>query len=36
MNQLIQCLIRDCRMEEIQRAVSDKAYQQELFSKYGI
>ena len=35
-NQLIQCLIRDCRMEEIERAVSDKAYQQELFSKYGI
>ena len=35
-NFLIQRLIKDCRMEEIERAVSDKAYQQELFSKYGI
>ena len=35
-NLLIQRLIKDCRMEEIERAVSDKAYQQELFSKYGI
>ena len=35
-NLLIQRLIKDCRMEEIERAVSDKDYQQELFSKYGI
>ena len=35
-NLLIQRLIKDCRMEEIERAVSDRAYQQELFTKYGI
>ena len=35
-NLLIQRLIQECRMEEIERAVSDKAYQQELFIKYGI
>ena len=35
-NLLIQRLIQEYRMEEIERAVSDKAYQQELFIKYGI
>ncbi len=35
-NRLIQRLIQDCRMDEIERAVSDRAYQKELFQKYGI
>ena len=35
-NRLIQHLIQDCRMDEIERAVSDRSYQKELFQKYGI
>ena len=35
-NLLIQRLIQDSRMDDIERAVSDRAYQQELFLKYKI
>ena len=35
-NLLIQHLIQDSRTDEIAKAVSDRAYQQELFLKYGI
>lgn len=35
-NSLIQKLIQDGRQEEIERVVSDKAYQNMLFEEYGI
>ena len=35
-NQLIQCLIRDGRNEDIEKAVSDSVYQDELIQYYGL